>query len=202
MLSIHFLTPDKRDALSSVRCSDSRSFKIKHDDVIALTLQVRDHVPGGNSQDSRYVLTDDPTRRKFSDNSEHFRPQITIVVFTLLLSSHGKRLAGKSSRNNINCSQSCPLIKAFSRQSSYVAPARHVGPMLFQNPSRVIRKLTLSDGFKARPLRRKVKPADTGKQAQMRHSASSPPATSCGSSVGASSGSGAAGSAASAKSAP
>jgi hypothetical protein len=88
---------NKRDPFSPVDRADSRSFKIKHRDVIAFTLQVRDHVPGGNSQDSRYVLTEYPTRRKLSDNSEHFRPQVTIVLFTFLLSSHGKRLAGKSS---------------------------------------------------------------------------------------------------------
>ena len=52
-----------------MRSADIRSFKIKHEDVKAFTLQVRDNVGSGNSQDSRYVLTDNPTRRKFSDNS-------------------------------------------------------------------------------------------------------------------------------------
>ena len=65
---------NKRDAFPPVRRSDSRSFKIKHDDVIAFTLQVLYNVGSGKAQDSRYVLTDNPTRRKFSDNSQHFRP--------------------------------------------------------------------------------------------------------------------------------
>lgn len=65
---------NERDAFPSVRRADSRSFKIKHDGVIARALQVLDNVGSGNAQDSRYVLTNDPTRRKFSDNSEHFRP--------------------------------------------------------------------------------------------------------------------------------
>ncbi|MPN11811.1 hypothetical protein SDC9_159119 [bioreactor metagenome] len=60
---------NKEYPLASVSCADSRSFKIKHDDVIAETLQVLDNVGSGNMQDSRYILTDDPTRRKFSDNS-------------------------------------------------------------------------------------------------------------------------------------
>jgi len=83
-----------------MRRSDSRSFKIKYPDFVAKTLQVRTNVVSGNAQDSRYVLTDDPTRRKFSDNSEHFRPEITVVPFAFLLSSHGKRLAGKSSADD------------------------------------------------------------------------------------------------------
>ena len=59
---------------AAVRCADSRSFKIKHDGVIAFTLQVLYNVGSGNPQDSRYILTDNPTRRKFSDNSKHFWP--------------------------------------------------------------------------------------------------------------------------------
>ena len=75
-----------------------------HDHVIAFTLHVLDNVGSGNAQDSRYVLTDNPTRRKFSDNAEHLRPEVTVVPFSFLLSSHGEGLAGESAGNNVNCS--------------------------------------------------------------------------------------------------
>jgi hypothetical protein len=102
---------NKSDALPSVRRSDSRSLKSKHADVIAFALQTLDHVPGGKSQDSRYVLTDNPTRRKLSDNSEHFRPKIAFIVPAFLLSSHAEWLAGESPGNNVSCSQSCAIME-------------------------------------------------------------------------------------------
>ena len=87
----------KRDPCPSVRRSDSRSLKIKHRDVITFALQVRDHVPGGNSQDSRYVLTEYPTRRKLSDNSEHFRPQIAVIPL-YLFAFQPRKMAGRGIR--------------------------------------------------------------------------------------------------------
>ena len=155
---------NKRDPLSPVERADSRSFKIKHRDVKALALQVRDHVPGGNSQDSRYVLTEYPTRRKLSDNSEHFRPEVAVIPFTFLLSSHGKGLAGEAAGNNVNCSKSCPFMEILSRQRSDVAPARHVRPVLLQHLRRIIRPLALTDRCESGGFGGQVKAADTGKQ--------------------------------------
>jgi hypothetical protein len=86
-----------------VPSSDSRSFKIEHDDVIACALQILDHLPGGNLEDSRYILTDNAARAQLSDNPEHLRPKVTVVVFPFLLSSHGKGLAGESTGYNVNC---------------------------------------------------------------------------------------------------
>lgn len=64
----------KEHSRSPVSSSDSRSFKTEHDDVIPCLLQILDHLPGGNPEDSRYVLTDNAMRAQLSDNSEHFRP--------------------------------------------------------------------------------------------------------------------------------
>ena len=155
---------NKRDSLSPVERADSRSFKIKHRDVIALALQVRDHVPGGNSQDSRYVLTEYPTRRKLSDNSEHFRPKVAVIPFTFLLSSYGKGLAGEAAGNNVNCLQSCPFMEILSRQRSDVAPSRHVRPVLLQHLRRIVGPLALTDRCKSGGFGGQIKAADTGKQ--------------------------------------
>ena len=101
MLSIVFGVAHKEDPASSVPSSDSRSFKIKHEDVIAFTLQILDPLPGGNADDSRYVLTDDAMRPKLPDNAEHFRPQKPLVFLPTLLSGHGKRLAGESGEQQV-----------------------------------------------------------------------------------------------------
>jgi hypothetical protein len=60
---------NKRDSLSPVRRSDSRSFKIKYDDFVARTLQVGTNLVCRDVDDSRYVLNKNPTRLKLSDNS-------------------------------------------------------------------------------------------------------------------------------------
>jgi hypothetical protein len=134
---------------------------LQHDDVIACTLQILDHLPGGNADDSRYVLTDDAMRPKLPDNAEHFRPQKPLVFFSALLSGHGKRLAGESSGYNVNCSQtSGPLIKPLLCQGPDIPPARDVRPVLFEHRCRIIRQLALPDGRKTGPLGRKIKAAD------------------------------------------
>lgn len=96
MPSIVFGVAHKEHPASSVPSADSRSFKIKHDNVIACALQILDHLPGGKLDDSRYVLTDDSMRAQLSDNSEHFRPQVTVIPFAFLLSSHTEWLTGES----------------------------------------------------------------------------------------------------------
>ena len=138
---------------------------MKHDDVIACALQILDHLPGGNLEDSRYILTDDATRAQFSDNPEHLRPEVTIVFFSLLLSSHGKWLAGKSTGYNVNCPSTCSLIKTLLRQSPDVAPARHTRPVLFQHFCWVICKFALPNGCKSCPFRSKINSETSAKLA-------------------------------------
>lgn len=142
---------------------------MKHDDVIACAFQILDHLPGGNLEDSRYILTDDAMRAQFSDNPQHLRPEVTVVVFPFLLSSHGKGLAGESTGYNVNCPLTCSLIKTLLRQSLDVTPARHIRPVLFQHFCWVICKFALPNGCKSCPFRSKIKSADTRKQTQMRH---------------------------------
>lgn len=82
--------PHEKASCPPVPSSDSRSLKLQHDDVIACTLQILDHLPGGNLDDSRHILTDDAMRPKLPDNAAHFRPQKPLVFLPALLSGHGK----------------------------------------------------------------------------------------------------------------
>ena len=145
-------------------CSDSRSFKIKYPDFVAKTLQVRTNVVSGNSQDSRYVLTDNPTRRKLSDNSEHFRPQVTVVPFTFLLSSHGKWLAWETSGNDSWSVNSSSSPKIVSCEITYVPPSRHIRPMFLKYFRRVVRPLALSDRLESGPFGGKIEATDAGEK--------------------------------------
>ena len=99
-------------------------------------------------------------RPKLPDNAAHFRPQKPLVFLPALLSGHGKRLAGKSSGYNVNCSQSGLLIKTLLCQGPDIPPARDVRPVLFEHRRRIICHLALPDGRKTGPLGRKIKAAD------------------------------------------
>jgi hypothetical protein len=70
---------NKGNPSPSVRRSDSRSFKSKYPDFVSCTLQIGTNIVSRDVEDSRYVLTDHPTRRKLSDDAKHFRPQKAIV---------------------------------------------------------------------------------------------------------------------------
>jgi len=98
---------NKEYPIPPVRRSDSRSFIIKNRDVVTFTLQVLTNCVPGKGHDSRYVLTHNPTRRKFGDNAQHFGPKVAVVVFPLALAREREGLAGEPAGDEVNGSQSC-----------------------------------------------------------------------------------------------
>jgi hypothetical protein len=82
-----------------VERADSRSFILPNPNAVTETLQVRANVINGKFDDSRYVLSDHPTRSNFSDQARKFRPEISLVVpaFPLTRQAKGQLLARKSS---------------------------------------------------------------------------------------------------------
>ena len=97
----------KEDAFTPVRRSDSRSLIIEYPNGVTRSLQTRTNVVAGNSQDSSHVFTDNPTRRKFGDNAQHFGPKVAVVVFPLALAREREGLAGEPAGDEVNGSQSC-----------------------------------------------------------------------------------------------
>ena len=66
------------------------------------TSQVSENPSFDHSGDSSNVLTNDPSGPDLVNNAEHLRPEITLIFSSSSLSGITKRLAGKSSREDVD----------------------------------------------------------------------------------------------------
>ena len=70
----------------------------------SLASQVSEYPSFDHSGEASNIFTNDPSGPDFVNNSQHFRPEVTLVVSPTPFSSIGKRLAGKSSGKDVNSS--------------------------------------------------------------------------------------------------
>jgi len=98
------------DPFASVTGVEAASWKYKRRlDGIALSFQVRKHRSEFHADDSRNILTNDPSRPNASDDSAHFRPESAVIIRASSLPGDGKRLTGESSgENRESCGHSRP----------------------------------------------------------------------------------------------
>jgi prophage antirepressor-like protein len=101
------------------------------------------------------------------ENCTNIRPQVAFIRKAPPFSCGGERLARESAGEDGNGFKSCFFKKRLLRECGDVAELRHIRPMFLQDGIGIVRPLALTDRFKARRLRRKVQPADAGKQADM-----------------------------------
>ena len=88
---------------SSVRGIDTASWNKETLDFVTFCFQRRKHLVECQIDDSRHSLTNDPSGLEFSYNSEHFRPEVTVIILASTLPGNGEWLTGESSGNNVNC---------------------------------------------------------------------------------------------------
>jgi hypothetical protein len=136
----------KEHARSPVPGSDSSSFKIPNPDRVAVTLQVRTNVVSGKGQDSRNVLSDNPTRHNFGDQARKLRPQISVVAFPFLVSRQAEwqLLAGETAVNEFDRRRSCVFQHLLSEIPN-ILEYRDIRPMPAQNAP--AKQLALAHGY-------------------------------------------------------
>lgn len=61
-----------------------------------------------HSGEASNILTNDPSGPDFVNNTEHFWPEVTVIVCPPPTSCIGKRLAGESSRDDVDASAPFP----------------------------------------------------------------------------------------------
>ena len=91
------------DPVSFVRGIDTASWNIERCDFVAFRFQVSKHRVECQIDDSRHILTKHPRGPEFMYDSEHFRPEVTVIVLASSLPGETERLTGESSGNNVNC---------------------------------------------------------------------------------------------------
>ena len=77
------------------------------------TSQISENPSFDHCGDSSNVLTNDPSGPDFANNAEHLRPEITLVFSPTPLSGVGKRLAGKSSGEDVDSSAPVAEVRFF-----------------------------------------------------------------------------------------
>ena len=86
-----------------VRGVDTASWNKECPAFVAFRFQVSKHLVECQIDDSRHIFTKHPSGPEFPYNSEHFRPEVTVIVLASALPGKGKWLAGEASGNNVNC---------------------------------------------------------------------------------------------------
>jgi hypothetical protein len=165
--SIVFGVAHKKDPCPPVQGADSRSFKIPNPDGVTEALQVLTNGIGGNSDDARDVFSDDPTRPNFSDQARKFWPEIPVVAFPFLLSSHAEWLTGKPSVDDVDCftaEVAFTINHLLSGQVKNVLVDWYIGPAASEHRS--AKWVALAHGGGAYPggFCREIEAADPGEQ--------------------------------------
>jgi hypothetical protein len=112
------------DSVSSVRGVDGTSRNSKRPRGVANGFQVKKHVVERQTDDARNILANDPSGSFLFNNSEHFRPEITVIFFASLLPGLTEWLARKPACDDINASELPGLVRVD------VVVLRDMGPVL------------------------------------------------------------------------
>jgi hypothetical protein len=86
-----------------VRGIDTASWNKETLDFVTFRFQVRKHRVECQIDDSKHIFTNDPSGLKFSYDSKHFRPEVTVIFLASSLPGNRERLTRESSGNNVNC---------------------------------------------------------------------------------------------------
>jgi hypothetical protein len=88
--------------VSSVRGIDGTSRYNKRPDFVADTLQVRYTLVEAHIDEASNILANDPTRPELVNDTEHFRPEVTVIFRAPALPGNGERLTGEPPTDKVN----------------------------------------------------------------------------------------------------
>ena len=97
LLSIAVTVGQNADPVSPVRGVNTASRNNKRLCFVTEGFQIRKHLVECQIDDSRHILTNDPSGLDFLNNSQHFRPEVTVISLAFSFPGEGKRLARESS---------------------------------------------------------------------------------------------------------
>ena len=143
-----------------MRRTDGTSWKYKRPRGVARSLQVIKDFIESEGNVAFNVFSNNPSRRELSDKSEHFRPEVPLVIMPSALSSVAKWLAWVSSDHKFNCWQ---LVAA---HCSNIIVNPHVRPPCRQHRLAKLVALAKGHGLKPGPLGGNVQPTNPRKQTQ------------------------------------
>ncbi len=161
------ISRDDKSSLALMPCADAASRKYEWENSVSRFCQVKDRFVEPHIDEASNIFPKHPTGPQLGNNSAHLRPQVAFIRKSLPLSGGGEGLTRESAGDDGDSFKSCFLKKRLLCECGNIPELRHIRPMRFQDGIGVVRPFALTDGFKPRRLRRKVKAADAGEQAYM-----------------------------------
>jgi len=79
-----------------MRGIDTASWNNERFDFVTFRFQVSTHLVECHVDDASNILTNNPSWPCLAYDSEHFRPEVAVIVLASLLPSNGEWLAGKA----------------------------------------------------------------------------------------------------------
>jgi len=116
-------------------------------------LQVRKHLVEFHSDDSRNILANDPSGSDGFNNPQHFRPEVTVIIFAFLLPGDTERLTRESSANKVNWFK---VVSTFSDVSVF----GDIGPMFREDFSTIFVNFHLPFACHPSPFKSEIKTTD------------------------------------------
>jgi hypothetical protein len=159
--SIEFGVAHNPNPVSSVRGVDGASWNNDRFDFVTFRFQVSVHLVECQADDSNNILTNDPSWPCLLYDSEHFWPEIAVIVLASPLPGVTEWLAGKSSREKSD-SSICRAIERFD-----VSVDWDIRPMLFEDGLGVGFVVAESNGLKSSPSSGKSKSSNTAEQVEV-----------------------------------
>jgi hypothetical protein len=85
-----------------VGSADGASWNNKRLHGVVFTFQISAHFVEAQVDEASNILANDPSGLALPYESKHFWPEMTVIFLRSLVSGNGKRLAGKSSADEVN----------------------------------------------------------------------------------------------------
>jgi hypothetical protein len=157
----HNPLPDNPNPVPSVFGVDGASWNNKRLAGVAFGFQVSEAIVEFHLDDASNVLTKHPSWSCLPNNSQHLRPEVTVICLPSTLPGDAEWLAWETSGNDVG---------ADVLHVADVTVVWHMRPVMFEDLARVRFDLGEPDGVEAGCLSSEREPTDAGEQVEMRES--------------------------------
>jgi hypothetical protein len=146
--------------------SDGTSRNSKRPRGVAEDFQVSEHIVECQRDDASNVFANDPRRSRECNNCAHRRPEIAVVVVSLLVTGDAEGLTGESATDNIDSSKPTQSVCV---NGANIVKTWDVRPVLAENGAAELVSLTEGDGTHAGSLKPERETTDAAEEVEDIH---------------------------------
>jgi len=164
--SLPFGVGHNEDPLPPVRGTDACSRNNQRPAGVACCFQVRKHVVERQLDDSRHILTKNPSGSHLGNEAEHLWPEMAVIALASSPSGHTEWLARESATDEGDLMNACCLQRGL-RDTVNVLPDGNAGPVRPEHLTRKLSILDKADRAETRTLCGQIDAANAAEQGQV-----------------------------------